>query len=360
MAGVGAFGLADRSRLRAGAGSLCVVLGLAGFGTGVGAAQEDKVPTLHAYSNLVQVPTLVLDKALQPMAPIAERRFFVRFDGGPRFRVTHARLEGDDPISLAILLDVRQPFPLLMEKFDAAAGALAPLSLTARDHVSIYSVGCNLVRSVGDAPADSATLQQGVEQALLQWRARAADREKGGCQSPWNLWDALTSVTHGMREARGRRVILAVTDGVDRGSKNTWSGLREDVQEDGVAIFGLMRAVDVFGSFHSGFPSNKDNFGSLCEVSGGMVMVGTEKTVAEGLKQFASLVRGRYIVEFPRPFSTTTGIHEMNITIDKMDAEIRPAGVSVPVDDPEILNSPNTVPSDRSNAPTLGKPRVTH
>jgi hypothetical protein len=65
-------------------------------------------PTLHVYANLVQIPTLVLGSDHKPMARIDEQRFFVSLDGGRKFRVTHARLEGDDPISLAILMDLSQ------------------------------------------------------------------------------------------------------------------------------------------------------------------------------------------------------------------------------------------------------------
>ena len=111
----GIFGVVEGLRLLAAAVVLCSMLGV-----GAVVAQEEKVPTLHAYANLVQVPTLVLDRDLKPIVPIAEGRFFISIDGGPKFRVTHARLEGEDPITLAILLDVSQPFPSLMRGIDDA------------------------------------------------------------------------------------------------------------------------------------------------------------------------------------------------------------------------------------------------
>ena len=352
MARTGAFGRAGGLRWWTAAAWFGVWLG------GLAAvAQDDGVPTLHAYTNLVQVPTLVLDKSLQPLPPIAERRFFVRFDGGRRFRATHVRLEGDDPISLAIVVDLRQQYPGWMNNLDAAVAALAPLSLTVRDHVSIYAADCSLVRSLNDAPADSAMLQRGVESVLQPWRLRVAERRKQDCKSPWNLWDTLRSVMREEGTSRGRRVILVVTDGGERGSKTSGSAVREEAQGSGAAIFGMIQGDDVFASYHSGNRSSTETFGALCDFSGGMVMVGTERNLAEGLKQFVSRLRGRYIVEFPRPYSTEAGTHVMDITVDKLDAVIRPAGVTVPVDDPAILNSPTTVPSDRSNAPVLGKPR---
>jgi hypothetical protein len=93
--------------------------------------------TFHAYTKLVQVPTLVLARDFKPVARIDERRFFVSLDGGRKLRVTHARLEGDDPISLTILLDLSQSSPDTVFTADQAIASLAPLSLHTNDEVSI-------------------------------------------------------------------------------------------------------------------------------------------------------------------------------------------------------------------------------
>ena len=303
------------------------------------------------------MPTLVLRKDQRPLpAPEAEGKFFLSFDGGPKFRATHTRLEGDDPIALSILLDLRQPFAELTEHFAGAAAGLAPVWLTAKDRVSIYSDGCNFVRSAADVVPDQTALAQGVELALQEWRARKEDRLKVGCEAPWGLWDSMTAVVRGLQRERGRRVMLVVTDGVDRGSKTTWNELRVLAQQSGVAIFGLIHPDDAFGALHSGFPSSTNTFSSLCELSGGMLLMANRQNLATQLKYFTALLRGRYIVEFPRPSSATGGVHDMQVTVvDRPDAFIRSAGVTVPVDDPAILNDPTTVPVDRKNVPELGK-----
>ena len=320
-------------------------------------AQEEKTPTLHVYSNLVQIPTLVLDEDRKPMAPIAEGKFFVSVDGGPRFRVTHVRLEGDDPITLAIVLDVSQPFPTLMAKMDAALAGLAPLSLKAMDHVTVYSMDCVLVRSAAaDAPANSLVLKAAVDAVLKSWRTNGRDRWKHGCKGEANLWDSLTLVTQALSQLPGRRVILAVTDGVDRGSKTPWATLRAMAQRQGVAIFGLMPPAELSAGFV--LSSHENLFDSLCQVSGGMVLTASEKDLAGDLRRFSTLLRGRYIVEFPHPADTVGGYHSMEITIERADAFIRPSGIAVPVDDPAILNDPTTVRSDPSHAPALGKRKV--
>lgn len=352
MAQVRGFGLADRLMVRTAAVWVCVV-GLAGWGAVASIAQDGQTPTLHVYTNLVQIPTLVVDRDREPVAPIAEGRFFVSVDGGPKFRVTHVRPEGDDPISLAIVLDVSQAFPNLMMRMDDAIAGLAPLSLHAKDHVSVYSIDCKLVRSVDSVPADAVTLKQAVDVALEPWKTHGRERWTSECKGPANLWDSLAVVSRALSQQPGRRVILAVTDGLDRGSKTSWNEMRELTQERGVAIFGLSQTGD------SMFRVGLQGFNSLCELSGGIVLTASQKNVAEQLKRFAALVRGRYIVEFPHPVDTMGGEHGMDITIEKSDAIALPTGIGIPVDDPAILKDPTTVPVDPASVPQMGKKKAT-
>jgi hypothetical protein len=244
-----------------------------------------------------------------------------------------------------------------MAKIDDVIGGLAPLSLHSKDRVWIYSLDCHLVRSATNVPADPTTLKQATSLALRSWRMSGRGRRWRHCQDSWNLWDSLASVTQTLYEQPGRRVILVVTDGVDRGSKNSWNTVREFAQTRGVAIFGLIQPADRVANFRTG--SRTENiFNSFCELTGGMVLTATQKDLAEQLKRFTTLVRGRYIVEFPRPGSSIGGTHNMDITIEKSQAFIRSAGISVPVEDPAILKDPTTVLPDPSSAPAVGKRKV--
>jgi hypothetical protein len=320
------------------------------------AAQDDNTPTLHVYPNLLQIPTLVVGQDREPVTGIPESRFFVSLDGGPKFRVTHARPEGDDPISLAIVLDLSQPFPALITKIDDVIAGLAPLSLHTQDRVSIYSMDCNLIRSVNDVPADAATLKRGVDVALQSWRTQGRERWRSVCKSPTNLWDSLHIATQALFEHPGRRVILVVTDGVDRGSKTSWNELRQYAQSRAVAIFGLVQTGDTNRGLRASNP--EDAFNMVCGFTGGMVITTEQRSVAEQLEQFMELLRGRYIVEFPHPVDTKGGYHDMNITIDKSEVYVLPTGIGIPTDDPAVLQDPKTVPLDPSGAPQLGKRKV--
>jgi VWFA-related protein len=346
------FGLAAALVVRRAVVWICV----AGWSAAALQAQ-DEAPTLHVYPNLVQIPTLVLDRNERLVAPIAEDRFFVSIDSGPKFRVTDVRPEGDDPISLAIVLDVSQPSPRLMAKIDEAIAGLAPLSLRAKDRVSLYSMGCHLGRSGENVPADAARLHRDVDVVLEQWKTHGTGRSKSECKQPANLRDSLLVVTKALGEQAGRRVMLVVTDGEDRGSKTSWNGLRMFAQEQGVAIFGMVQLMDTDVG-HNGQRNPEDIFQSVCEETGGMVLTASERSLAYELKQFTETVRARYIVEFPHPVDTKGGYHDMKITIANSNARIMPAGIGVPKDNPAILNDPTTVPLDPADAPQLGKRKV--
>jgi hypothetical protein len=332
---------------------------LAGGWSGVPvASQEAPIETLHVYTDTIQIPVLVLSPAREALPPIAPERFNVAIDGGPKFQVKHARVEGDDPISLSILLDVSGDEAPLMSKLSGVVAGLAPLSLRPQDRISIYALDCKLIRSLHDVPADRARLQVGVAEALAAWIDRSKSDRRAACKQAVHLWDALALVVKQMSQLPGRRVILAMTSGVDKGSSNNWNRVRLFAQAEGVAIFGLSAATDAPMPLDFSRLNAENPFIFLCELTGGMVLTATPKTVAHELERFTSIVRGRYIVEFPRPYNGTSGAHDLLVTVSKSDSFVRSAGISVPIVDPAVLADPTTVPSDPSIAPEAGKHRI--
>jgi hypothetical protein len=331
------------------------------------------VPTLHVYTNLVQVPTLVLTMTNDPIGkPIAEKRFSVSIDSGRWFRATHVRQEGDDPISLSILLDVSGDAADLMPKMEDALGKLALLSLHPRDRVSVYALDCSLRRSLHDAPADSVSLKRAVGVALQPWMMRKRTKQGEGCELRGHLWDGLGTVAVALSDLPGRRVILVVTDGRDAGSKNSWNEVRYFAQMKGIAVFALNYApVSSMGVGNyrvgrggylpggGGASAVEEPLFSVCELSGGIVMRMNDPTaMSKSLERFVTMLRERYIVEFPRAANSTAGEHGMEVKIDKGIYKIRPSGVSVPLPDPAWMADPTTIQTGPSQAPEEGKRKV--
>jgi hypothetical protein len=344
-------------------------------------ARGGPAPTLHVYENLLQASVLVLQSNRDRIGkPIDAERFSVSLDAGPWFRASHVRREGDDPISLSILLDVSGDGGLLMPKMAESIGALAPKSLGPQDRISVYALDCSLIRAASDAPADTAGLKRAVDEGLSSWTARNSKKHaKGGaesdCKRPEYLWGALADLTDGLHKLAGRRVILVVSSGEDKGSAHTWNQVRAEAQEAGVAIFGLKYTSDpVAGSgtvaetpFALTGPfsvadktepavtlDSENPLLNLCELSGGTVKLVSPKRLEKKLQEFTVMVRERYVVEFPRPTNGKVGMHGLQVKINKGDYFISSAGITFPLMDPAVLADPTTVVSDPSKAPTMG------
>ncbi|GAC1364847.1 MAG: hypothetical protein NVSMB3_13410 [Acidobacteriaceae bacterium] len=333
---------------------LGLVFGLCGL---AGHAQDEAVPTLHIYANLVQVPVLVLSPSRERTKPVDGGRFFVSIDSGPQFRATHVRREGEDPISMAVVLDLSGASTKLMPRFEAAFAALAPMSLRPQDHVTIYALDCSLVRSGVEISAEPRGLEQALHGVLSRWEER---RRSGAvaCVQGVHLWDALVFATDALSKAPGRRVVLAVTQGRDLGSKNGWNQLRFFAQGKGVAVFGMSYPPDAADRNARSRQSSENAFNSLCELSGGLVLFASEDNVRERLLQLTQMLRERYIVEFPPPSNGTAGEHVLLVSIKRSNLFIRPSGVSMALPDPGVLADPSTIRSDPSLAPVVGSRRV--
>lgn len=320
---------------------------------------EEPIRTLHVYTNLIQVPTLVLSGNKQPMqASIGEKQFSVSIDSGRWFRVTHARLEGNDPISLSILLDtsVAELIPPVRE----AVGALEPSWLSPRDRVSIFVLDCGLVRSLNDTPADGKMMTVGMDAALKSWMTRKVEAHEKSCKQTVHLWDALGYVASELSKLPGRRVILLITDGQDRGSVRTWNQVRSYLQAMGVAVFGVtnMPMASSWGGFvRNGTDVHELN--SICELSGGMLTMNYPALAGKAVERLIPTVRGRYILEFPRPSNATGGAHDMRVKIEQGEGYfVRPAGISIPLPDPDLAKDPSTVLVGPAETPEQGKRRV--
>ncbi|HZQ42714.1 MAG TPA: hypothetical protein VFA99_05650 [Acidobacteriaceae bacterium] len=320
-------------------------------------AQQDQKPvfTLKVYANVVQVPTLVLDHDKRPLPPIDFRRFLVSLDQGKKFAPTHVRMEGDDPLELAILLDVNGSQRHLIESFADAAEGMAAKSLHAQDHVSIYALNCSLIRSALLIPAVPGRVKGAVQRALS---APGLSTTKSGskCGDHVYLWGAMVAVVKELSGSAGRPVVLVVSAGADSGSRVTWIDLHSYAAAAGVALFGMN---DEYVDPESVWRSDKtDSFHSLCESTGGIVMQASARDLEKRLQQWIAMLRNRYVVEFPRPQQLGTGAHNIDVSIKKDGlAFVTLSGVSVSLPDPAVTSDPNYIPSQQGADIPVGNRR---
>jgi len=290
--------------------------------------QTGATPTLHVYTNLVQIPVLVLDPWRNKLpSPIAQDRFSISFDGGPWHRPTYARLEADDPINLSIVLDARSAQDDLLEKIDQTIAGLAPSFLHPNDRVSIYAIDCSAMDYVEDVPAESRQLKLAVDTALSQWTARR-QKIKAACNPETHLWDLLAVVNDRLSTRSGRRVLLAVSDGRDRKSKHDLTDLTGKAETAGITIFSLDPGWPRSSKF---LTPEEGKLADACEQTGGMMLNLSDSSATKTMQRFTQMVRERYILEFPRPPNPHPGQVKIAVQIDKINAFIRASSTGVPL-----------------------------
>lgn len=313
---------------------------------------DDAAPyVLHVYTDLLQIPTLVLSPHLQPLLPIRDDQFNISLDGGPPFHPTHIRFQDDDPLDLAILFDASGDVdfllhPLLSNLHDFAAHTLRP-----HDHVSLYASDCNLIRITDDLPAsDSDRLSANFASGLQNPALHHATENQPRCAHPVPLWDTLATIAKTLPSLPGRRVILAITSGQDNHSTLTWEVLKRYAAANSITIFGLSPVSFPRNPYSSSVTGSEGPFNNLTQLTGGLVLVTAASDLPLNLRHIIEMLRGRYILEFPRPTQGLPGQHSIEVTLAHRSAFIRAAGVTYPLPNPSLNSDPTTIPTPPSPA----------
>ena len=347
-------------------GGLAAVVPVSGAQTVPEKNAPDGTYTLHVYTDLLQVPTIVMTRLHSNYRSLTKESFTLSLDSGPRFHPVNVRLEGDDPITLAVVLDLTTDDPGIFTSFAHAMSTLPPGVLSARDYVSVYAYDCKLVRTTEDKPATPEQLQAGMVKVLTEGKQDSRDGAKQSCASGKRLYDVIARVGQDIGEFPGRRVILVISDGVDRHSVNDWLAVSRFAGSKSIAVFGLrpVHSGPTFGrgpmgtGFNDGWftVEEEDPFGKICASTGGVVLDGdsAKKFMAGQIQRMITMLRNRYIIEFPRPANGEPGHYSIDVQIKDPGAVIRPAGVAFPPRDRDAKTADGTIPQDESKMPVVG------
>ena len=314
--------------------------------------------TFHIYEDLLQIPALVLNSLHGSYRGLTPELFSIRIDDGPPFHPRHIRLEGDDPLTLTLVLDAgSQNTADLLAGINESLAKLPTDWLASRDHLSVYALDCALVRTSHDEPYTPALLQTAVGAALSDPTLHVGTN----CSASRKLWDNLTAVVAQTGNLPGRRVIVVVTNGQDDASQQNWHTLEEFAGRYSITLIGLRTTDDIMPLVHTKIPTQillqvvqEDAFGMACNSTGGLVLPVDRKTLNKQLERTVTLLRNRYILEFARPSNGTAGLHDIRVKIPDDSAILRVNGISFPLQNKDLLAAPGTLPSDPTRAPTIG------
>ena len=318
--------------------------------------------TLHVYTDLLQIPTIVLTRLHSNYRALTKESFTLSLDGGPRFHPANVRLEGDDPITLAILFDLTTDESSMFASFASAMSTLPPGVLSARDYISVYAYDCKLMRTTEDKPATPQELRASMVKVMTEGRASARNGAKQSCWRGKRLYDVIAKMSQDIGDLPGRRVILVISDGADRHSVNEWLTVARFAGNKSIAIFGIRpmyTPTAITGSdFNDGWLTTaaSDPFGMLCGASGGLVLDGdkSKRMMAGQIQRLMTMLRDRYILEFPRPANGSAGFYWFDVQVRDPTAIVRAAGIAFPPRAGDPKQPDGTVPQDPSQMPLVG------
>jgi Ca-activated chloride channel homolog len=202
-----------------------------------GAGQKipgDKEEVIKVNTQLVEVPVIITDKAGKPILNLKQQNFSVYEDGKPQeileFSTTTA------PFEVALLLDTSGSTRSDLQLIQRSAANFIE-SLRPGDRVAVIAFNEN--RGDRSVPAISE-----IVAPLTDNRDTLRDAlQRVGTSNGTPYYDGLVQIADKIfggparEEVRGRRALVALTDGVDSTSLADFDEAREKLEKDGVISF---------------------------------------------------------------------------------------------------------------------------
>jgi hypothetical protein len=300
-------------------------------------APDDDKSTLHVYVNLVQIPVLVLNSSLHAIPRIPDSNFRVTIDGLGQIHPARIRMEGEDPINLALIVDRSVKDDTLWNDLPKS---LEPLiqSLRSRDHISFLAMDGCAARRFGPemAPFDAEWLKETAK--VVTDMVPFKSRGKQGCPKPISYWELVMYAAGKLSQFPGRKILVTLGPG-DKLNPQMAQQVHALLGGNSITLFPIIHGLSMSGIVPPrGFDSDGDALHAMstqAELSGGMLLGTSYRGFGKTLAQPVELARGRYIIEFPRPDKLPAGTHYIQVADGHPRDFIRIAGISVPIAGPD-------------------------
>lgn len=324
--------------------TLCVLASLVAMTCACGGQKvPDDDSTLRVYVNRIQIPVMVLSRYGKPMRPIPESSFQVTITGFGTFRPVHVRLEGDDPLAIAVIIDASDAGETMWRDLPKAFAKLLPV-LNPQDRLMLYGLdGCKAFRFLPEnVPLNETLVHAGVDSAMAMRAASAKSHVDASCGKPITMADMLPYVVAQLAKFPGRRMIVPVGGGTGYAARLT--DLKAMLSAESTVMLPVVHTPALAAAsmgyvqgpagpvsiVNSGFGSVFGNLAELAEYSGGRVRYLANHEFSASLAESVALARGRYILEFPRPDTLAAGHYRISVSDGHPRDFIRTSGISVP------------------------------
>lgn len=258
---------------------------IGGMPSGVTPASHNPKP-LRVDVDLVLVPVTVSDSMNHSVTSL-KKEDFALYEGNKQQEIRYFSTE-DDPISVAILLDVSKS---MSNKIDTERAAIVDFFNNANPEDEYFAI------AFSDRPRMLADSTQSVDELQGQLLAE----EPGG---PTAMLDAVYLALSKLRSARyERKAILILSDGGDNASRYKLREIKSMAQESDAQIY----AIGLFETFFFNTIEEKLGKGWLSEITdatgGRTIAVDNRGKVPEAAATISRAMRNQYVLGY-RPSGT--------------------------------------------------------
>jgi VWFA-related protein len=310
---------------------------------------------------LVSAPVVVRDEKGEIVMDLEQRNFRL-FDNGTEQKIDHFDM-GSDPLSVVLLIETSSRVKPMLPAIQKSGIVFTQNILGEFDESAVIAFGSSVNR-LQDFTNDRDQIEKVIKKL-----------DDGGGQT--KLYDAMAAAVRmlGQRPADRRRVIVAITEAVDRGSAAKLGGVLQQAQLENITIFtvGLSTTAAEFrtepsgsgrppatppGTFpgppRPGMPQSPTTPGIGSEPSGDLLALGVwavqhganilrghalevatiatggehiptmrDKGIESGLDRIGGELHAQYTLSYHPTGTSPYGFHEIRVEVDRPKTTVR-------------------------------------
>jgi Ca-activated chloride channel family protein len=211
-----------------------ILTGFLAFSTAAQTLQGDKDEVIKVNTQLVEVPVIITDKTGKPVLNLKQGNFQLYEDGKPQDILEFATTAA--PFEVALLLDTSGSTRSDLALIQRAAASFID-SLRPGDRVALIAFNQNMKAPGAEAATDLVSPLTDDREKLREALAHVSTSNG----TPY--YDSLVEIADKVFDRtpseafRGRRALVALTDGVDSTSASDFGEAQEKLEKDGVISF---------------------------------------------------------------------------------------------------------------------------
>ena len=298
------------------AGSLLI------FGVAESCAQDEAPPpppgtsAISVHARIVGVTALVRDKHGDLVRGLDKSAFELREDGKLQ-PIRYFDFDNDLPLSIALMIDTSgSQKPYFTEEQQASEAFLTSMLTRPQDKASVVRFDDDVLL-LQNSTSDLAKLRAALDKFAMPHKPRP------GTHGGTLLYDAIAATAQIITgKQSGRRAIIVLTDGEDRGSNATLEQAIQLAQMADTVVYTILYSRDDPGhvtlpspTWHSSHPSGRSIMEEISAATGGRVFaVHKDTPVTRIYQQIEEEMRMQYRLGYTPPSSKPLQYHAIQLT----------------------------------------------